>query len=53
MQVRVIDQTDELYDFIGDISMIDDKRKIFVYFDDVCATFVYDEHQLELVKEEK
>lgn len=49
-QVRVIDKNDELYDFVGEVTMIGSERKMWVYFDDVCTTLVYDEHQLEAVE---
>lgn len=50
-QVRVIDKTDELYDFVGEVTMIGSERKIWVYFDDVCVTLVYDEIQLEVAED--
>ena len=49
-QVRMIDKNDEMYDFTGEITMIGSERKIWVYFDDVCTTLVYDEDQLETVQ---
>jgi len=46
-QVRVIDKSDELYDFVGDIVEIRSGGWMLVYFDDVCASHSYHLYQIE------
>lgn len=45
--VRVIDQTDEMYDFVGFIMQINSPDIILVYFDEIGTTLAYKESQLE------
>lgn len=48
-QVKVIDTKDEMCGFIGDIVEIRTGGGVLVYFDDVQASFIYYQHQLEYI----
>jgi hypothetical protein len=50
VQVRVINKTDEMFDFIGDVAWIYSDGKVCVYFDDLAVHLTYDESDLEVVR---
>lgn len=53
IQVTVIDSTDEMYQFVGEVYQIQDNGKLLVYFDDVADSYWYDREQLEEVVMER
>jgi hypothetical protein len=46
-QVKVIDQKDEMFGFVGDIAEIREGGRVLVYFDDIMGTLMYYDYQLE------
>jgi hypothetical protein len=49
MQARVIDQKDEMYDFVGDVMYVHDDGMVEIYFDDGMGMLKYTKEQVELL----